>query len=62
MKLTTDNLSLFSDSDGKSERLPTNTLSHNYRIQRWANFIAGYSIEFVEACLSDKEPNENLVL
>ncbi|MDM8558079.1 DNA methyltransferase [Candidatus Parabeggiatoa sp. HSG14] len=62
MKLTTDNLSLFSDSDGKSEKLPTNTLSHNYRIQRWANFIAGYSIEFVEACLSDKEPNENVVL
>jgi hypothetical protein len=62
MKLITDNLSLFSDSDGYLERLPTNTLSHNYRIQRWANFIAGYSIEFVEACLSDQEPSENVVL
>jgi DNA modification methylase len=62
MKLTTDNLSLFSNSDGKSERLPTNTLSQYYRIQRWANFIAGYSIEFVEACLSELVPSENVVL
>jgi hypothetical protein len=60
MKLTPDNLSLFSDTEGK--RLPTNTLSHNYRIQRWGNFIAGYSIEFVEACLSELVPNENVVL
>ncbi len=62
MKLSTETLSLFSDSDGYPERLPTNTLSHNYRIQRWANFIAGYSIEFIEACLSDKESSENVVL
>jgi len=62
MKLTNDNRSLFSDSKGYSERLPTNTLSHHYRIQRWANFIAGYSIEFVEACLSELVPSDNVVL
>jgi DNA modification methylase len=62
MKLTTDNLSLFPDTESGFEKLPTNTLSHNYRIQRWANFIAGYSIEFVEACLSDTDQTKNVVL
>jgi DNA modification methylase len=62
MKLTPNNLSLFSDAEAKSKRLPTNTSSHHYRIQRWANFIAGYSIEFVEACLSELVPSENVVL
>ena len=39
----------------KRERLPTNTLSHKHRVQRWANFIAGYSVEFVEECLSERD-------
>ena len=32
--------------------LSTNLLSRNSRIQRWANFIAGFSIQFVESCVS----------
>ena len=39
-------------------RLPTNTLSNSKRIQRWGNFIAGFSIEFVEKCL-DELKNKN---
>ena len=62
MRLTTENLSLFPEPDFSLEKLPTNTLSHKSRVQRWANFIAGYSIEFVEECLSDKTPNEDIVL
>ncbi|HDN25792.1 MAG TPA: DNA methylase [Thioploca sp.] len=62
MKITTENLSLFPQSNCPIEKLSTNTLSHQYRVQRWANFIAGYSIEFVEACLSDKNPTEDVVL
>lgn len=45
-----------------SERLPTNTLSTGNRIQRWANFIAGFSIEFVEQCLVNRNPKEDVVL
>jgi len=45
-------------------RLSTNTLSNTKRIHRWGNFIAGFSIEFVEQCLSDlvAEVNTGLVL
>jgi len=34
-----------------THRLPTNTLSNSKRIHRWGNFIAGFSIEFVEKCI-----------
>jgi len=45
-------------------RLSTNTLSNTKRIHRWGNFIAGFSIEFVEQCLSGlmAEANSGLVL
>lgn len=54
-------------SFGKNEkpsnkRLPTNTLSHHHRVQRWANFIAGYSVEFVEQCLRDRDIKNDIVL
>lgn len=44
-------LTMFSDI--MEHKLPTNTLSKSMRIQRWGNFIAGFSIEFVERCLAD---------
>ncbi|WP_081285347.1 DNA methyltransferase [Tritonibacter mobilis] len=34
------------------ERLPTNTTTRKHGIHRWYNFIAGFSPEFVEACIS----------
>lgn len=43
-------------SDDVAHRLSTNTLSNSKRIQRWGNFIAGFSIEFVEQCLSGMKP------
>ena len=43
-----------------SVRLPTNTLSTGSRIQRWANFIAGFSIEFVEQCLAHRDPQNDI--
>ena len=45
-----------------SVRLPTNTLSTGSRIQRWANFIAGFSIEFVEQCLAHRDTQSDIVL
>jgi DNA modification methylase len=42
--------------DEMRHRLPTNTLSNTKRIHRWGNFIAGFSIEFVEQCLLDSVP------
>jgi len=33
-------------------RVSTNTLSHRVGVQRWANFIAGFSVEFVQECLA----------
>jgi len=44
------------------QRLPTNTLSHKHRVQRWANFIAGYSVEFVEECLSKRDSSSDVVI
>jgi DNA modification methylase len=44
------------------ERLPTNTLSFGNRVQRWGNFIAGFSIEFVELCLRGKNPESKVVI
>ena len=44
------------------ERLPTNTLSHQHRVQRWANFIAGYSVEFVEQCLLGRNNSDDIVI
>jgi DNA modification methylase len=35
-----------------AERLPTNTTSSAHPIHRWFNFIAGFSPEFVRACIS----------
>ena len=32
---------------------PTNLRSNRHPIHRWANFIAGYSPEFVSECASD---------
>jgi DNA modification methylase len=45
-------------------RLSTNTLSNTKRIHRWGNFIAGFSIEFVELCLSNVscKPDTGLIL
>lgn len=37
-------------------RLPTNTLSHRVGVQRWANFVAGFSVEFVQECLAKTRP------
>ena len=45
-----------------ASRLSTNTLSNHSRVQRWANFIAGYSIEFVESCLASITPSSGLVI
>ncbi len=62
MKLQKKNLDLFEEQSSNKNRLPTNTLSHNYRVQRWANFIAGYSVEFVEQCLASRNPKEDKVI
>src|SRR5690606_23515976 len=43
-------------------RLPTNTLSSGNRVQRWANFIAGFSIEFVEQCLAERDKELDAVI
>ncbi len=34
------------------ERLPTNTTTHAHPVHRWFNFIAGFSPEFVRACVA----------
>lgn len=44
------------------EKLPTNTLSSGNRVQRWANFIAGFSIEFVEQCLKNRNAQKDTVI
>jgi DNA modification methylase len=62
MKLQKKNLDLFEGQDANKDRLPTNTLSHNHRVQRWANFIAGYSVEFVEQCLASRNSTEDKVI
>jgi DNA modification methylase len=46
----------------RKDKLPTNTLSSGNRIQRWANFIAGFSIEFVEQCLADRDKDLDTVI
>lgn len=45
-------LSLFTDPVSSS-LAPTNLTSSRYPIHRWANFIAGYSPEFVSACIRE---------
>jgi len=45
-----------------THRLSTNTLSKSKRVQRWGNFIAGFSIEFVEQCLAPYSPSDGIVL
>jgi DNA modification methylase len=45
-------LSIFSDSINSS-LAPTNLTSSRHPIHRWANFIAGYSPEFVSACIRE---------
>lgn len=62
MKLQQKTLELFDNHEEIKERLPTNTLSHNHRVQRWANFIAGYSVEFVEKCLQNRDPKNDVVI
>lgn len=49
-------------STGRRERMPTNTLSRRHRVQRWANFIAGFSVEFVEQCLAEVDCELGTVL
>ncbi len=39
------------------ERLPTNTTTNNHPVHRWYNFIAGFSPEFVQACVSLQRPS-----
>lgn len=34
------------------ERLPTNTTANGHPVHRWFNFIAGFSPEFVQACIA----------
>jgi DNA modification methylase len=41
---------------------PTNTTTHKHAVDRWYNFIAGFSPEFVSACLSDYTGAEKTVL
>jgi DNA modification methylase len=53
---------LFEGQLSIKERLPTNTLSHKHRVQRWANFIAGYSVEFVEQCLLRRNSDSDTVI
>lgn len=55
-------LKLFQSPGSIERKLSTNTLSDRYRIQRWANFIASYSIDFVEKCLQNLEPDRGLVV
>ncbi|MGA1841692.1 MAG: DNA methyltransferase [bacterium] len=62
MRLKAQTLPLFSELVNLDKRLPTNTLSQQNRIQRWANFIAGYSIEFTEKCLSKRDNNKDIVI
>ena len=62
MDLNSTQLNLLYPNPQNIHRLPTNTLSHQHRVQRWANFIAGYSIEFVENCLQGMEPNQGLIV
>ncbi|MGB3758322.1 MAG: DNA methyltransferase [Rivularia sp. (in: cyanobacteria)] len=62
MKLVSTQLNLFQSTEPINCKLPTNTLSHKHRVQRWANFIAGYSIEFVENCLQNIDPYQGLIV
>lgn len=56
-------LGLFSNKSKLSkELLSTNASSHRYSVQRWANFIAGFSIEFVEKCLEKYDVSDGLIL
>jgi hypothetical protein len=51
--------SLFQDTEieqSYASHLSTNILSNSKRVQRWANFIAGYSLEFVENCIYELHP------
>lgn len=54
--------SVIRDTVEIKHRLSTNTLSNSNRVQRWGNFIAGFSIEFVEECLSVISPTQGMVL
>jgi DNA modification methylase len=62
VNLSSTQLNLLQSANQNIQRLPTNTLSHQHRVQRWANFIAGYSIEFVENCLQRLELNQGLIV
>lgn len=41
---------------------PTNTTTHKHAVDRWFNFIAGFSPEFVEACLNFNTSSNMTVL
>jgi len=62
MRIKSSTADLVKNINPSNSRLPTNTLSHKHRVQRWANFIAGYSVEFVEQCLFDRDKNYDSVL
>ena len=61
MKAQEQTLNFFEVENLNKERLPTNTLSRHHRVQRWANFIAGYSVQLVEECLSTRNRDDLVV-
>jgi hypothetical protein len=40
-------------------RLPTNLTTRHHQIHRWYNFIAGFSPEFVRACIDEVKPGQD---
>ena len=62
MKRSSTQLNLFQSDPQIRHKLPTNSLSNQHRVQRWANFIAGYSIEFVENCLQKLDCDRGLIV
>lgn len=62
MKIHQQSLPNINPAQPRRDLLPTNLLGHHHRVQRWANFIAGFSVEFVEQCLSQGLEQDDLVL
>lgn len=51
------------EASTRPERLPTNTTTRGHAVHRWFNFIAGFSPEFVGACVDLAPTNaSNMVL
>jgi hypothetical protein len=51
VKSNLENLEAASRQAVRLERLPTNTTARAHAVHRWFNFIAGFSPEFVQACV-----------